>query len=81
MAESKKEFRLPAIENVAVVELEVAGYGTIIIEAATFQQKGGNAIKILKAHGIDGAALKGVQNSTRTREYLKNLPAFTGQKT
>jgi hypothetical protein len=76
----KKEFRLPRIENVPVVELELAGYGTIIIEAATFQQRGGNALKMLKEYGINGEALKGVTTSTRTREYLNNLPSFHGEK-
>lgn len=77
---AKKEFRLPQSEDVPVMELELEGYGTLIIISKTFHQKGGNAISMLKELGVAGEALKSVNASTRTREYLNNLPAFNGTK-
>jgi hypothetical protein len=67
--------------EVAVVEIEIKGYGTLIIERTLWAKKGGNEAVIVKEHGIDSKKIDAVHyGKTRTREYLNNLPSFTGEK-
>lgn len=79
MAEVKKEVRLPDSAPVPVYEVEVASYGTVIIEVREVQRYG-TIERFFTANGFADATIVGSQTSTRTRDYLNNLPAYSGKK-
>lgn len=83
MEEMPKEYRPNFKEEqpVVVVVLELEGYGSIIIEQELWAKKGSNERVIAREHGIDPNRISNVDYfQTRTREYLNNLPAFSGNK-
>lgn len=75
-----KEFRLPNVDEVPVWEVKVAGYGTIVVECEKVNRAGGEVQKVLIQAGVNPGLIDGMERSTRTREYLNNLPSFHGEK-